>query len=393
MNLNFGILKKSGRNFARRGKFTIRGIEIDTPVFMPVGTYGAVKSVSPNEIYQLGYNLILANTYHLYLRPGFELIERIGGLRRFTSFDRCFLTDSGGFQVFSLAKLREINEDGVSFRSHIDGSLHFFTPELSIRVQNALGADIIMAFDECPAGGAEYEYVRKSIELTFNWAKRSIEAHRKRDVQALFGIFQGGIYSDLREKSLEQITSLPFDGFAIRLKVAAISGLFFASPIVLWQLWRFISPGLHTKERRYGLAFVLSALVLFGFGAAVAYLVFPHALHFFESAAGAHVHAIYTPQNYLNFLMLLMIAFGVSFLFPLVLIVLELVGAVSPTALRKRRRYAWLGIIVVVAVFIPSNDPYSLTAMTVPLLVFYELAILVGRILLRGSPKVARQET
>jgi len=215
MNLNFGILKKSGRNFARRGKFTIRGIEIDTPVFMPVGTYGAVKSVSPNEIYQLGYNLILANTYHLYLRPGFELIERIGGLRKFTSFDRCFLTDSGGFQVFSLAKLREINEDGVSFRSHIDGSLHFFTPELSIRVQNALGADIIMAFDECPAGGAEYEYVRKSIELTFNWAKRSIEAHRKRDVQALFGIFQGGIYSDLREKSLEQITSLPFDGFAI----------------------------------------------------------------------------------------------------------------------------------------------------------------------------------
>jgi sec-independent protein translocase protein TatC len=185
----------------------------------------------------------------------------------------------------------------------------------------------------------------------------------------------------------------PFDGFAIRLKVAAISGLFFASPIVLWQLWRFISPGLHTKERRYGLAFVLSALVLFGLGAAVAYLVFPHALHFFESAAGAHVHAIYTPQNYLNFLMLLMIAFGVSFLFPLVLIVLELVGAVSPTALRKRRRYAWLGIIVVVAVFIPSNDPYSLTAMTVPLLVFYELAILVGRILLRGSPKVARQET
>ncbi len=184
----------------------------------------------------------------------------------------------------------------------------------------------------------------------------------------------------------------PFDGFAIRLKVAAISGLFFASPIVLWQFWRFIAPGLRTKERRYGLAFVLSSLILFGLGAMVAYLVFPHALHFFESAAGAHVHAIYTPQNYLNFLMLLMIAFGVSFLFPLVLIVLELLGAVSPTALRKRRRYAWLGIIVVVAVFIPSNDPYSLTAMTVPLLVFYELAILVGRILLRPGSKTVRQE-
>ncbi|WP_298209515.1 twin-arginine translocase subunit TatC [Ferrimicrobium sp.] len=185
----------------------------------------------------------------------------------------------------------------------------------------------------------------------------------------------------------------PFDGFAIRLKVAAISGVFFASPIILWQLWRFIAPGLRSKERRYGLSFVLSSLLLFALGAAVAYLVFPHALHFFESAAGAHVHAIYTPQNYLNFLMLLMIAFGISFLFPLVLIVLELLGAVSPTALRKRRRYAWLGIIVVVAVFIPSNDPYSLTAMTVPLLLFYELAILVGRILLRPASKSARQET
>jgi sec-independent protein translocase protein TatC len=185
----------------------------------------------------------------------------------------------------------------------------------------------------------------------------------------------------------------PFDGFSIRLKVAVISGLFFASPVVLWQFWRFIAPGLRSKERRYGLAFVLSSLVLFGLGAMVAYLVFPHALHFFESAAGTHVHAIYTPQNYLNFLMLLMIAFGVSFLFPLVLIVLELLGAVSTTALRKRRRYAWLGIIVVVAIFIPSNDPYSLTAMAVPLLLFYELAILVGRILLRPGAKASRQES
>lgn len=185
----------------------------------------------------------------------------------------------------------------------------------------------------------------------------------------------------------------PFDGFSVRLKVAVISGLFFASPIVLWQFWRFIAPGLRSKERRYGLAFVLSALLLFCLGAMVAYLVFPHALHFFESAAGARVHAIYTPQNYLNFLMLLMIAFGISFLFPLVLIVLQLLGAVSTTALRKRRRYAWLGIIVVVAVFIPSNDPYSLTAMAVPLLLFYELAILVGRILLRSNAKAARQES
>ena len=176
----------------------------------------------------------------------------------------------------------------------------------------------------------------------------------------------------------------PFDGFAVRLKVAAISGLFFASPVVLWEAWRFISPGLHARERRYGLGFVVSSLVLFISGAGVAYLVFPHALHFFQAAAGARVHEIYTPQNYLNFLVILMAAFGVSFLFPLVLVVLELLGIVSPAALRRKRRYSWLAIIVVVAVFIPSNDPYSLTAMTLPLLAFYELAIAVGRILTRA---------
>lgn len=176
----------------------------------------------------------------------------------------------------------------------------------------------------------------------------------------------------------------PIDGFAVRLKVAAITGVFLASPIVLFELWRFISPGLHRAERRYSLGFVLSALVLFFSGAVVAYLVFPRALRFFETAAGANVHAIYTPQSYLNFLLLMMVAFGVAFLFPLVLIALELLGVVTPAALRRRRRYSWLGIIVVVAIFIPSNDPYSMTAMAVPLLVFYEVAILVGRALLRG---------
>ncbi len=215
MNLEFQIKKKSGRNFSRCGEFCIRGIRVETPVFMPVGTYGAVKSVSPDEIYEIGYNLILANTYHLYLRPGHKVVENFGGLRGFTGFDRLFLTDSGGFQVFSLAKLREINENGVTFRSHIDGSLHCFTPELSMEVQNSLGADIIMAFDECPPGNADYEYVRKSIEITYNWAERSIEAHKRKEDQALFGIFQGGIYLDLRKESLAQITSLPFDGFAI----------------------------------------------------------------------------------------------------------------------------------------------------------------------------------
>lgn len=215
MNLNFQIIKKGGRNFARVGEFSIRGFIVNTPLFIPVGTYGVVRSLSPDDLYEIGYDLILANTYHLYLRPGHRIVERFGGLRGFTGFGRLFLTDSGGYQVFSLARLREISEEGVSFRSHIDGSLHLFTPELSMEVQNALGSDIIMAFDECPPGGAGYEYVKRSIELTHRWAERSLYAHRMRDRQALFGIFQGGIYTDLREYSLSQITSLPFDGFAI----------------------------------------------------------------------------------------------------------------------------------------------------------------------------------
>lgn len=215
MNLNYSIVKKSGRNHSRIGRFFIRDFEFKTPLFMPVGTYGTVKSISPDELYTLNYSLILANTYHLYLRPGYEIIKNFGSLREFTGFKRCFLTDSGGFQVFSLAKLREVDDNGVTFRSHIDGSLHRLTPELSIEIQNALGADIIMAFDECPAGGASYEYVKISCHRTYEWAKRSLNSHKKKDEQAIFGIFQGGIYSDLREESLRQITSLPFDGFAI----------------------------------------------------------------------------------------------------------------------------------------------------------------------------------
>ncbi len=215
MNLHFTIKKKSGRNFSRLGSLIIRDIEIKTPIFMPVGTYGAVKSISPDELYNLDYKLILANTYHLYLRPGHRIVEKCGGLRGFTGYKRCFLTDSGGFQVFSLSRIREIDEDGVTFRSHIDGSLKRLTPEISMEIQNSLGADIIMAFDECPAGNADYDYIKSSIKRTYEWAKRSLNSHKRRDEQAIFGIFQGGIYTDLREESLRQITSLPFDGFAI----------------------------------------------------------------------------------------------------------------------------------------------------------------------------------
>ncbi|MHB8190062.1 MAG: twin-arginine translocase subunit TatC [Ferrimicrobium sp.] len=181
----------------------------------------------------------------------------------------------------------------------------------------------------------------------------------------------------------------PFDGFAVRVKVAAVTGVFLASPLILWELWRFISPGLRSVERRYGFGFVASSLTLFMAGAGIAYVVFPRVLNFLQSASGANVHDIYTPQSYLNFLLLLMVAFGVAFLFPLVLLAVELVGIVTPETLAKKRRFAWFAIIVVVAVFIPSSDPYSLTALTIPLLLFYELSIVVGKLLLRRRRREA----
>ncbi len=181
----------------------------------------------------------------------------------------------------------------------------------------------------------------------------------------------------------------PFDGFSVRLKISGLFGLFGALPVVLWELWRFIAPGLKSAEKRYGLGFVISSLVLFALGSIVAYEVFPFALRFFKNAAGANVHAIYTPQSYLNFLMLLMVAFGVAFLFPVVLVALQLLKIVEPATLSKKRRFAWFAIIIVVAVLIPSNDPYSLTAMTVPLLIFYELSILIGKLLIGRRAKRA----
>jgi len=179
----------------------------------------------------------------------------------------------------------------------------------------------------------------------------------------------------------------PFDGFAIRVKLAAYFGLFAASPLVLWEVWKFISPGLRGVERRYGIAFVVSSVTLFIAGAAVAYLVYGRVLNFLEGQGGSMLHEIYTPSNYLSFLLILMLAFGVSFLFPVVLTGLELAGAVDVNTLRKKRRVAWFAIIIIVAVFIPSSDPYSLTAMTVPLLGFYEISIVIGRIAKRRAAK------
>jgi queuine tRNA-ribosyltransferase len=185
-----------------------------TPVFMPVGTQATVKALSPEELEAAGVKIILGNTYHLYLRPGHGIVEKMGGLHEFMHWDRPILTDSGGFQVYSLSRLRKISEKGVTFQSHIDGSSHFIGPEEAIKIQKALGSDIIMAFDECVTYPAEYKYVQDSVRLTGLWAERCLEEKRG-DHQALFGIVQGGMHTDLREMSAKQLVGLGFDGYAL----------------------------------------------------------------------------------------------------------------------------------------------------------------------------------
>ena len=198
---------------ARNGRFhTPHGI-IETPVFAPVGTQATVKAIRPSDLHELGASLILSNTYHLYLRPGDELVQELGGLHNIMQWDGPILTDSGGFQVFSLSDTRKIDADGVTFQSHHDGSRHRFTPESSIAVQENLGADIIMAFDECPPPN-DYDYVKQSLTRTHPWLERCLAA-KKRDDQALFGIVQGGIFADLREESCRFVTSLDLPGYAI----------------------------------------------------------------------------------------------------------------------------------------------------------------------------------
>ncbi len=231
MGLRFEVGAASDAG-GRRGTLHLPHGDVQTPVFMPVGTAATVKAVPQETLEQIGMNgagaeLILANTYHLTLRPGHELIRRMGGIHRFMSWNRPMLTDSGGFQVFSLAKLRKVTDDGVEFRSHLDGSKHFFSPEHSMEVQMALGADVMMAFDECVETPATWERTRDSMSLTHAWAKRSkeyFEVHKYEvpwaeelagRTQALFGIVQGGMYSDLRRESAERMVEMEFDGFAI----------------------------------------------------------------------------------------------------------------------------------------------------------------------------------
>ncbi len=211
----YELIKKSKKSGARRGRIhTPHGV-IETPVFMPVGTLATVKAMTPAELEGLGAQIILSNTYHLYLRPTSPLIERAGGIHRFMNWGMPVLTDSGGFQVFSLSKLRKISEDGVEFRSHIDGSRHFFSPEMVMKVESEIGADIIMAFDECPPYPAERAYVEKSMRMTTRWAKRCKDSQLRPDEQALFGIVQGGMHRDLRIESARGLVELDFPGYAI----------------------------------------------------------------------------------------------------------------------------------------------------------------------------------
>ncbi len=251
----FEIVARSGHSQARVGRlYTSHGV-IETPVFMPIGSQGSIKTLSQEELESLGYRLILANTYHLYLRPGAERIARLGGLHAFMSWRGAILTDSGGYQVFSLAPLRQIDEEGVTFRSHIDGSLHRLTPERAVEVQILLGSDIMMALDECPPYPAEYDTVAQATERTYRWAIRSKQAWESANIASrgqeergkgiLFGIVQGGVYESLRQMSIEQITSLDLPGYAI-------GGVSVGEPVELIRaVVEFTAPRLPADRPRY----------------------------------------------------------------------------------------------------------------------------------------------
>jgi queuine tRNA-ribosyltransferase len=212
----FKQLKKSNKSGARLGVLKTAHGMIKTPFFMPIATKGAVKNLSSDELTQLGAEIILSNTYHLFLQPGEKLIKKAGGLHKFMQWDKPILTDSGGYQVFSLSKIRKIKPEGVEFQSHLDGSKHFLTPAKSIQIQQDLGVDIMMALDICPEGNAAKDKIKEAVDMTYQWAQLCKQQwFKKRNKQMLFGIIQGSIFKDLRELSLKQITSLGFSGYAL----------------------------------------------------------------------------------------------------------------------------------------------------------------------------------
>lgn len=242
MSLEFSVLATDG--LARRGRLTLAHGVVETPTFMPVGTYGAVKGMRPHQVEETGADVILGNTFHLWLRPGLAVIEAHGGLHRFVGWNKPILTDSGGFQVFSLGDLRKISEEGVSFRSPVDGAKCFLTPEESMRIQRSLNSDIVMAFDECTPYPATKSEAAESMRLSMRWAERSQEAHQG-NANALFGIIQGGMYEDLREESIEKLITFDFDGYAI-------GGLSVGEPKEdMQRIMSFVSPRMPQDKPRY----------------------------------------------------------------------------------------------------------------------------------------------
>ncbi|GIQ70139.1 queuine tRNA-ribosyltransferase [Xylanibacillus composti] len=243
--IRYEAIKTCKQSGARLGRVhTPHGV-IETPAFMPVGTLATVKAMSPDELKELDAHIILSNTYHLFLRPGHELIREAGGLHKFMSWDRPILTDSGGFQVFSLSEMRKISEEGVEFRSHLNGDKLFLSPETATDIQNALGSDIMMAFDECPPYPAEYDYVKQSTERTSRWAERCLQHHKRPEDQALFAIVQGGMYRDLREQSARELTSMDFPGYAI-------GGLSVGEPKhLMYEVLDYTVPHLPAGKPRY----------------------------------------------------------------------------------------------------------------------------------------------
>lgn len=213
--IKYRLIKKEKHTGARLGEITTPHGTIQTPIFMPVGTQATVKSLSPEELKEMNAQIILSNTYHLWERPGDDLVAEAGGLHKFMNWDRPILTDSGGFQVFSLAKLRDISEEGVHFRSNLNGAKLFLSPEKAIHIENNLGADIMMSFDECPPFFESYDYIKKSVERTSRWAERGLLAHQNPSSQGLFGIVQGGGHKELRKQSARDLTSMDFAGYSI----------------------------------------------------------------------------------------------------------------------------------------------------------------------------------
>ncbi|WP_183183679.1 tRNA guanosine(34) transglycosylase Tgt [Anoxybacteroides voinovskiense] len=243
--IRYELVKTCKQTGARLGMIHTPHGSFETPMFMPVGTLATVKTLAPEELKEMGAGIILSNTYHLWLRPGHEIVKEAGGLHSFMNWDRGILTDSGGFQVFSLSEFRKIEEEGVYFRNHLNGDKLFLSPEKAMEIQNALGSDIMMAFDECPPYPATYEYMKRSVERTSRWAERCLNAHQRPNEQGLFGIVQGGEFEDLRKQSAQDLVSLDFPGYAV-------GGLSVGEPKdVMNRVLEFTTPLLPANKPRY----------------------------------------------------------------------------------------------------------------------------------------------